>query len=112
VTTPQFDLADVVPLKYKPLVGLVGSALTFIIPTVLDYSTSLPNPWPWVIAAVVALLTALGIYRAPYKPEGTVLVPEATVAPPPVATNNINVGTHSPGSIGGLQRSAYQNPWQ
>lgn len=75
-STPGFDIAAVVPLKYKPFVALIGAGLTFIIPTVLQYSTALPAPWPAVIAGVVALLTFAGVYRAPYQPAGTSLVPD------------------------------------
>jgi hypothetical protein len=106
VTAP-FDITEVVPLKYKPLVGLIGSALTFIIPTVLEYSTSLPDPWPWVIAAVVALLTALGVYKAPYKPQGTVLVEH----PDPVVQRTGPTGTVLDGTIN-VVPGEYRNPWQ
>lgn len=106
MTTPSFDIGSIVPLKYKPLVGLIGAALTFIVPTVLTYSTQLPQPWPWVIAGVVALLTSVGIYKAPYTPQGTVLAPDtpavaqaaAQSAPTPVV--NPDTG------------SGYTNPWQ
>ena len=52
----------------KSWVALVGSLLTFIIPWVVQYSTLLPAPWPAVIGAVVAVLTAVGVYHAPYQP--------------------------------------------
>ena len=51
----------------KAWVGLVGALLTFIIPTLVSMSTSWPEPWPAVISAVVAILTAVGIYHAPYS---------------------------------------------
>ena len=52
----------------KSWVALLGSLLTFIIPALVSASTSWPAPWPAVIGAVVALLTAFGVYQAPYKP--------------------------------------------
>jgi len=52
----------------KSWVALVGSLLTFIIPWVVQYSTLLPAPWPAIIGAVVAILTAVGVYHAPYQP--------------------------------------------
>ena len=52
----------------KSWVALLGSLLTFIIPWVVQYSAFLPAPWPAVIGAVVAVLTAVGVYNAPYKP--------------------------------------------
>lgn len=52
----------------KAWVGLLGSFLTFIIPWVVQESDHLPYPWPFVIGAVVAVLTAVGVYHAPYAP--------------------------------------------
>lgn len=106
MTTPAFDIGSIVPLKYKPLVGLIGAALTFIIPTVLQYSTSLPDPWPWVIAAVVALLTWLGIYKAPYVPQGTVLAPDTPAVASAAAQSSVAPVVNP--DTGG----AYRNPWQ
>lgn len=83
MTSPEFDITTVIPTKYKPWVGAIGSLLTFIVPTVTTYATGLPQPWPVVIAGVIAGLTWLGIYNAPYKPTGTVLVPESVVPPTP-----------------------------
>lgn len=51
----------------KAWVGLVGSFLTFIVPWVVQYSSLLPAPWPAVIGAVVAVLTAVGVYHAPSR---------------------------------------------
>lgn len=74
MTTP--DLSSLIPSKWKTWVGLVGSLLTFVVPYVLQISVGLPAPWPAAIGLVLALLTAFGIYKAPYKPEGTVLAPD------------------------------------
>lgn len=52
----------------KAWLALLGSFLTFIIPWILQESDHLPQPWPYVIAAVVAVLSAVGVYHAPYKP--------------------------------------------
>lgn len=52
----------------KSWTALAGSLLTFIIPTLVSVSTSWPEPWPAVIGAVVAILTAVGVYHAPYRP--------------------------------------------
>jgi hypothetical protein len=52
----------------KSWVALVGSLLTFVIPTLVSVSTSWPEPWPALISAFVAVLTALGVYHAPYRP--------------------------------------------
>lgn len=98
MTTP--DISDIVPLKYKAWVGLFGSLLTLVVPAALDATSTLDQPWPTVIGLVVALLTTLGIYKAPYKPTGTTLAidprtpvidlpaVEEVLAPPPVATTN------------------------
>lgn len=76
----------VVPSKMKAVVALVGALLSALIPLLLTISTSLPDPWPALIGGVVALLTMLGVYKAPYKPPNTVLVPDNTtpIAHPPV----------------------------
>lgn len=52
----------------KSWVALIGSFLTFIVPWVVQYSSLLPSPWPAVIGAIVAVLTAVGVYHAPYQP--------------------------------------------
>lgn len=52
----------------KAWVGLIGSFLTFIVPWVVQESNHLPFPWPLVISAVVAIMTAVGVYHAPYQP--------------------------------------------
>lgn len=71
---PNFDIIDVVPLRYKPFVGLIGSLLTLAVPYLVTVETSVPAPWPVVIGVVLAVATALGVDRTPYKPKGTVLV--------------------------------------
>lgn len=86
MTTP------VPPSKAKAWIALVGTLLTAIVPYVLQYSTALPAPWPALIGGMVALLTVLGVYHAPYKPTGTVIVQDPSPAAPP------------PGG--------YQNPWK
>lgn len=74
MTTP---ITTVEPAKTKTWVAAVGGALTVLIPMVLSVSDSLPQPWPAVIAAMVAVLTAVGVYKAPYTPGGTTVVPTA-----------------------------------
>lgn len=67
----------------KAWLSLLGGLLTVVIPLLVQVSGSLPEPWPAVIGAVVAVLTALGVYRVPNKlPANTVLVP----ADPPTYT--------------------------
>lgn len=83
MTTP--DLSGLIPAKYKTIVGVIGSLLSFIVPLVLSVEQYLPSPWPSVIGGVLVVLTGLGIYHAPYKPAGTVLVPEAVAQSLPPA---------------------------
>ena len=52
----------------KSWTALIGALLTFIIPTLVSASTSWPEPWPAIISAAVAVLTAVGVYHAPYRP--------------------------------------------
>lgn len=51
----------------KSWTALIGSLLTFIVPWVVQISAGLPQPWPALIGAAVALATAVGVYHAPYQ---------------------------------------------
>lgn len=73
--TGPLNIDTIIPTKYKAIVGLVGSVLTFALPYIVDAEKWLPAPWPVVIAAVLAGLTGLGIVKAPYVPTGAVLAP-------------------------------------
>ena len=70
------------PSKAKAYVALLGSVLTVVGPLLLNVSTHLPEPWPAIIGGVIGLLTVLGVYQAPYRPAGTVLVPAPPATPP------------------------------
>lgn len=102
MTTPQFDITEVIPSKAKAWVGLLGSLLTLFGPVILETTNALPAPWPVVIGGVFAALTFLGIYKAPYKPQGTVLVPETVIT-------HDNEGVDSPPA---QSASRWQNPWR
>lgn len=52
----------------KSWTAFIGSLLTLIIPILLQFSPNFPPPWPAVIGAVIAVLTAFGVYHAPYQP--------------------------------------------
>ena len=68
----------------KSWTAFLGSLLTLLIPLLLQFSPMFPPPWPAVIGAVIAVLTAVGVYHAPYQPVGR---NSATVTPlnlPPV----------------------------
>lgn len=52
----------------KAWAALIGSFLTFVIPTLVSVSANWPPPWPAVLSCAVAVLTALGVYNAPYRP--------------------------------------------
>lgn len=106
MTTP--DLSSLVPSKWKTIVGLVGTGLSFLVPLILEVSSDLPDPWPAVIGVVLWLLTALGIYHAPYKPVGTVLAP-ASVIPANVPTD-IDPAADPALPPGGYTKP--QNPWK
>lgn len=56
------------PSRAKTWTALIGGLLAVAIPLVLQVSAHLPQPWPAVIGGAVALLTALGVYHAPYSP--------------------------------------------
>jgi len=89
MTTPV-----VVPSKFKTWVALAGSILSFVVPLIVSVQDLLPPPWPAVIGAVIALLTAAGVYKAPYLPPGAGVVPEAVAQSLPPAAGD------------------YQNPWR
>lgn len=99
MTAPQ--ITTIKPSKSKTWIAAVGGALTVIVPLVLSVATYLPDPWPAVIGAVIAVLTATGVYNAPYSPGGTSVVsttelekvatpvesaPETPVSPPATPT--------------------------
>lgn len=75
------------PSKSKTWIALAGSLLSVAVPLLITASDHLPAPWPAVIGGVIALLTATGVYRAPYMPKGSVLTPSTT------------------------QSGGYKNPW-
>ncbi|ANW64028.1 hypothetical protein BCA37_10850 [Mycobacterium sp. djl-10] len=107
MTRPQIDLSGIIPTKWKPWVGVIGAALAYVIPWVTQAAAGLPQPWPTVIALVILVLTWLGIYKVPYAPKGTVLVPETVIAHdggaevqlPPTAYQHPTTGTR------------WENPW-
>lgn len=55
------------PSKAKTWIALLGSLLSVAVPLIVSASAHLPEPWPAVIGGVVAVLTALGVYHAPYQ---------------------------------------------
>jgi len=89
------DLTGLVPLKYKAWVGLIGAALSFAVPYLIEAQKWLPSPWPVVIGVVLFIASGLGVHQAPYLPEGTVVAP----APGPPAPT-------LPAPSGG-----WRNPW-
>lgn len=95
MTTPTPTITTLEPSKAKTWVAAVGGALTIVVPIVLSVSTNLPEPWPAVISAVVAVLTAVGVYKAPYRPEGTTTVPtrELEQVATPLAPTSTTVST-------------------
>lgn len=90
MTTP--DLSGIIPTRYKTLATIIGTGLSFVVPLLLNVTDSLPAPWPAVIGVILWVLTALGVYHAPYLPKNTVIAPA-----PPVT------GSETPGE--------YQPPW-
>lgn len=65
----------------KAWTALLGSVLTLVIPWIVQASAVMPAPWPAVVGAVVAVLTAVGVYRAPYAPAPQNRQPPATPWP-------------------------------
>jgi len=52
----------------KTWASLLGTLLTLIVPWALQISQALPPPWPAVVAAIMAILTAMGVYKVPNAP--------------------------------------------
>jgi hypothetical protein len=82
------------PSKFKTYVALAGSLLSFVVPLVISVEQYLPPQWAAVIGGIIALLTAVGVYHAPYTPPGPVAVAQPPFAPAPLNPD----GT-------------YQSPW-
>lgn len=107
MTNPTPSITTLEPSKSKTWIAAIGGALTVIVPIVLSVSTNLPEPWPAVISAVVAVLTAIGVYRAPYRPEGTTVVPTAELKqvavplPPSAPASDISLSPPPTPGLGG-----------
>ena len=53
----------------KSWTAFVGSLLAVLIPWLLTTVVpTLPEPWPALVGGIVALMTAVGVYHAPYQP--------------------------------------------
>ena len=72
----------------KSWTAFIGSLLTLIIPILLQFSPMFPPPWPAVIGAVIAVLTAFGVYHAPYQPVGRNAAGSVTPLNPPTTGGN------------------------
>jgi hypothetical protein len=112
MAAPPPDLSYLIPSKWKTVVGLIGSALSFAVPYVLQVTDGLPDPWPVVIGIVLFILTTLGVYRAPYKPADTVLVHKSEV---PKGTPTDEMATaKTPPVVNpvGPAKTDFRNPWK
>lgn len=98
------DLSYLIPSKWKAVVALVGSALSFLVPYILEVTNGLPAPWPAVVGVVLFILTAFGAYKAPYKPPGTVLAPAEAIPPGTPTDKGVAPVVPEPGK--------YRNPWR
>lgn len=52
----------------KTWTSLIGTIITLVIPYLLQISPSFPAPWPAIVAAILAILTAFGVYKVPNAP--------------------------------------------
>ena len=68
----------------KSWTAFFGSLLTLIVPLLLQFSPMFPPPWPAVIGAIIAVLTAVGVYHAPYQPVNRNNAATQPYTPPPV----------------------------
>lgn len=73
----------------KSWTALVGAFLAFLVPSLLQWSLSAPPPWPAVVGALVSVLTAVGVYNAPYRPhQGATTTPSTTPSPLPTQSKD------------------------
>lgn len=115
MTTPSVTLEEIVPSKAKTWVGLIGSLLAFAGPFILQSTDALPAPWPAIVGLLFAVLAALGIYKAPYKPKGTTLaVDPASADSPAVTEGNTPVAVPASEALPPVPKNDtdYQNPWK
>ena len=114
MTAPSVSLEEIVPSKAKAWVGLIGTLVTFLGPFILESTEALPAPWPVLIGLFFAVLTTLGIYRAPYKPKGTTLaIDPASDDAPALTSGNTPVAVPASESLPPTPRTdaEYRNPW-
>jgi hypothetical protein len=55
--------------KAKTWTALFGSLVSALVPVALTVAAHLPGPFGAAVGGVLALLTALGVYHAPYAPK-------------------------------------------
>lgn len=49
----------------KAWVGFAGAVLAFLLPYIARVAAEFPQPWPAVVGGIIAVLTGLGVYKAP-----------------------------------------------
>lgn len=110
MTTPSVDITAIVPKKWKTVIGLVGSLLTFVVPFILSAEQYLPPAWTTAIGIALAVLTAFGIYKAPYVPKDATLAPDtAEVAQAALNPETVPLPARTPTEP--FQSGKYKNPW-
>lgn len=105
MTAPNPPINTINPSKSKTWVAAIGGSLTVVVPLILSVATYLPDPWPAIIGGLIGLLTVAGVYKAPYKPEGTSVVSNVDLR---------EVATPLPPSAPQVQPppdGGYRNPW-
>lgn len=105
------NIETIVPAKWKPYIGLVGSVASFAVPYLIKAEEWLPSPWPVVIAAVIAGLTFLGIYKAPYVPPGAVLAPNTPAVAVAAQAAVTQEAVSQASATNPLANVPYKDPW-
>lgn len=83
MTTPP--VTPVAASKAKTWWAVAGGIAMSLVPIVAQLAGAIPAPWGPALAGIMGVITAItgrAVYQAPYKPEGTVLVPESSLQPP------------------------------
>lgn len=111
MTTPTPVVTTVEPTKAKSWVALLGSVMTFLVPMLVSAQEYLPDPWPAVIGAVLAVCTYFGVRQTRNVPKGTVAVPGDQVTSLPPGVGYTPVPDQVAGGIAGAQPT-YVNPYR
>ena len=68
----------------KSWTAFLGGILNILIFAITQFAFALPPQWVVIIQAIVTVLTAVGVYHAPYSPVGRASAPVTLLNSPTV----------------------------